>query len=408
MFGSEQSNWDVAVLGSGPAGLAIAHACSIRELRVVVVASEPVAPWANSYGCWEGGARGLGLEGCIQSKFERPVVTSGDGRSHELKAAYLRLDTVRLQRALTERCRTSAVHLQKGSVSRLEHSSSHTTAFIDTGAVVKARLVIDATGARSTLSQRSRTAPTGYQTAYGVWLRVAPNQVPAHMTLMDWRPVSAPAQLPSFLYAIPESSDRLFLQETCLATQEPVAFEILEQRLRERLAQLGLEGAEQTGIERCLIPMGSGLPLPGQEVLPFGAAAGLIHPATGYQLTRSLRAAPLVADVIAATIRQSRRETIDQALGVLWSKQSRHAFAMYQMGLEVILSMNPAQLRVFMARFFLLPTPLWLSFMEGTLPARDIASAMWRVFMHSPTSLRLQLLQRGALSGSRALISAIA
>ena len=228
------------------------------------------------------------------------------------------------------------------------------------------------------------------------------------MTLMDWSPLELPHEPASFLYAIPEREGRLFVQETCLASRQPVPFSLLAQRLELRISRLQLNSTLRLGVEHCVIPMGSGLPLRAQQVLPFGAAAGFIHPATGYQLTRSLRAAPLIAAAIQASLPQGRQAAVDRALEVMWPTECRNQFALYQMGLEIILGMSPAQLRSFMTRFFRLPTPLWLGFMEGSLPTRDIASAMWRVFTHSPTSLRLQLLQHGALSGSRALISAIA
>ena len=38
------------------------------------------------------------------------------------------------------------------------------------------------------------------------------------------------------------------------------------------------------------IPMGGPLPAPDQTVVAFGAAAGYIHPATGYSIAGSLRA----------------------------------------------------------------------------------------------------------------------
>ena len=43
------------------------------------------------------------------------------------------------------------------------------------------------------------------------------------------------------------------------------------------------------------IPVGGPLPLGSQAVTAFGAAANLVHPATGYSITRSLREAPRLA-----------------------------------------------------------------------------------------------------------------
>ena len=52
------------------------------------------------------------------------------------------------------------------------------------------------------------------------------------------------------------------------------------------------------------IPVGGPLPVNDQSVTAFGAAASLIHPATGFSVSRSFREAPQVADEIQAVLKE--------------------------------------------------------------------------------------------------------
>lgn len=50
--------------------------------------------------------------------------------------------------------------------------------------------------------------------------------------------------------------------------------------------------------EYCLIPMGGVLPQHPQRVVALGGTAGMVHPSTGFMVSRMLGAAPTVADTI--------------------------------------------------------------------------------------------------------------
>src|SRR5690606_15824498 len=100
----------------------------------------------------------------------------------------------------------------------------------------------------------------------------------------------------------------VFLEETSLVRRPAMSLAALRDRLNARLAamDIGLTGVVAT--ERCLIPMGTSLPLRSQPTIAFGAAAGMIHPASGYSLGRALRLAPAVAEAIAGGLAISPRE----------------------------------------------------------------------------------------------------
>lgn len=85
------------------------------------------------------------------------------------------------------------------------------------------------------------------------------------------------------------------------------------------------------------IPVGGPLPLPDQPVVAFGAAAGLVHPATGYSLTRSLREAPGMADAIAAALHEAPGSTAaNAAWEALWSQERRRQAAFHVFGMELL------------------------------------------------------------------------
>ena len=58
------------------------------------------------------------------------------------------------------------------------------------------------------------------------------------------------------------------------------------------------------------LKMGGGVPLRRQRHLAFGAAAGMVHPATGYLISRMLSTAPKFADAIAIGLESGMSDPI--------------------------------------------------------------------------------------------------
>ena len=73
------------------------------------------------------------------------------------------------------------------------------------------------------------------------------------------------------------------------------------------------------------IPVGGPLPLGCQPITAFGAAANLIHPATGYSVVRSLREAPELARAMAAILKKDApvAEMSAQVWAALWPQEKR-------------------------------------------------------------------------------------
>lgn len=96
-------------------------------------------------------------------------------------------------------------------------------------------------------------------------------------------------QLPTFLYAMPFSKTRIFLEETSLVARPAVGFEDLKGRLHARLNHLGITVKAVEEEEYCLIPMGGVLPKFPQRVLGIGGTGGMVHPSTGKLTARSAK-----------------------------------------------------------------------------------------------------------------------
>lgn len=62
--------------------------------------------------------------------------------------------------------------------------------------------------------------------------------------------------------------------------------------------------------ECCLIPMGGELPKHPQRTLGIGGTAGMVHPATGYMVSRMLGVAPTLADSITEQLSTPRDKAL--------------------------------------------------------------------------------------------------
>ena len=77
--------------------------------------------------------------------------------------------------------------------------------------------------------------------------------------------------------------------------------------------------------EWSFIPVGGPLPVAQQPITAFGAAANLVHPATGYSIARSLREAPAFAEEVATLLRKQQAvgDTAESVWDALWPQEKR-------------------------------------------------------------------------------------
>ena len=88
---------------------------------------------------------------------------------------------------------------------------------------------------------------------------------------------------------------------------------------------MAVQVTKVTEEEWSYIPVGGPLPVNCQPVTAFGAAANLIHPATGYSIVRSLREAPELGRAMASILKQDLPVPVTSARvwDALWPQEKR-------------------------------------------------------------------------------------
>jgi lycopene beta-cyclase len=197
---------------------------------------------------------------------------------------------------------------------------------------------------------------------------------------------------PSFLYAMDLGDGTFLVEETVLASRQPPTIEPLVGRLYARLAARGAHVLDVVAQEIVRIPLGAPVP-PNQRVVATGAAGGLIHPATGYSLAASLRAAPAIASATVAAL--DRRATADAvsaaAWAALWPVARRRVRALEAFGLSSMLRMGQGELAQFFDAFFELPIARRSSYLAGGSSLREMSATMRALYATSPPSVRRHL-----------------
>lgn len=399
---------EIGILGSGPAALAIASALSSRGASVTLVAPDPHSAWEPNYCLWSDEVP-LGME-CLAERFWPSVTVATSLGVRNLERPYVKLDGRALQVFFWDHLRAGSVRVEQGRALRLDHDALGTTIHLDAGPSQRVRLLIDASGGKSRFVERIHSRAPAFQIAYGLLLDAPGHQFdPQRTVLMDFRPARPEAMEPaSFLYALPLSEGRLFVEETSLARRPAVPLELLRVRLESRLASLGLERCLRIREERCAIPMGLGLPKSLQHVVPFGAAASMVHPSSGYLISHVLRKADPVAESILDSLESAGvSAALAAAADTLWPRAQRSVWEIYGLGLEAIVAMNSRETARFFDAFFQLPLADWSDFLSGTLAPSRLAGVMTRLFRSLPASTRWNLLRTSLSTGAAPLARSV-
>jgi len=222
------------------------------------------------------------------------------------------------------------------------------------------------------------------------------------MSLMDWRtPVHGNEieRVPSFLYAMDLGGGRVFVEETSLAARPGVPVDALRARLAGRLESGGTAPVRVLGEERVRFPMGGPLPLRDPPVVGFGAAAGMVHPATGYSVGTALRRAPAVATALASSFGNAGATTASVARAgwsAVWPDDLVRQRALHSYGLETMLRMDRSTLQSFFATFFSLPRQRWVGYLSGAPSAGALGATMLELFRRAEAPVRRRLVAEAA------------
>lgn len=347
---------DVLIAGAGPSGWALAAHCSRLGLETAIVAPNPLRPWQATYGLWGDELAALPPD---VTAAEPAVIRAFTTKPHVVARRYAILNNERLLGALTKN-----VTVHTGRVVDITPGSVHLT----DGRTLNARTVVNAMGSRG---------GTAEQTAYGIVVPqevAAPIVAPGEAVFMDWR-----SNHNTFLYAMPLGGGRVLLEETSLARRPAADYRTLKRALAERLQPYGIS-VEATETERVRFPLD--IPRPGRNpVLPFGAAAGFVHPAAGYSVGEAFRLAPRIAAAIAAG---------EDPWRTLWPSRARMVHFLRHCGLETLLSLSAAETRQFFQLFFDLPPDAQRGYLSGREDPGATAAAMLRIFRKASGRLRLK------------------
>ncbi|MFI8565878.1 lycopene cyclase family protein [Rhodococcus sp. NPDC078407] len=364
---------DVAVVGLGPAGRAVAHRCAVAGLDVVAVDPHPARRWTPTYSAWADELPSWLPEKAVASIARKPAVWTD--RHRVIDRTYCVLDTPALQSALI----LDSVRVLAGTAVDVT-GSRVTTA---DGTVVDARHVVDARGTRD-------SRDLAQQTAYGIVVerqRAEPILEGSDAWFMDWRTDNGalPGEAPSFLYAVALDDDRILLEETCLVGRPALELAILRTRLHNRLARRNLETTGHEDVERVRFsvepPPRARADTGRRGPLLFGSRSNLMHPATGYSVAASLAAADHVVEGFRGGSRSSRSRPVH-----IWTVQK-----LRNLGLRTALSLEPDMVPQFFSSFFSLPVELQRSYLSGHDDAVGTMTAMLKMFPTLPASARLAI-----------------
>ncbi|MBB1034666.1 lycopene cyclase [Dietzia sp. CQ4] len=355
--------YDVAVVGLGPAGRALASRCAAAGLSVLAIDPKPDAPWRQTLSLWADQLPPwLSVASCgvdvLAHSVHAPVHYSPDRAV--VDRAYSVLDNDALREALP-----------------LGAGVTVETTAVDDAALpaltARAHRVVDCRGAGGSANRGP------LQTAYGIVLDAedaAPALAGDPALFMDWRTDHDDDELgPSFLYAIPLGAGRVLVEETCLAglpAPDPVD---LAARLRSRLLRRGVARSAIDApleVERVRIPLlprggGSGAP----RIEAFGTAGGHGHAATGYSVASMLAAVPGAV----------------HALGTgfpIPAPRSPASTALHRIGLRVLLRADARTLRQLFGAFGRIDARRQRWFLDGASPSYQLALAMWDMWVIMP------------------------
>lgn len=376
---------DVLVVGGGPAGTALAGACERLGLRTGLLDPAPDRPWTATYGMWSPELPTALPDSVIAARAHGRAIALTE---HQLGWEYAVLDVPALQAHLADAL--SGVRIHTG---RAVGSPDRGVVALADGSTLEAAVVVDAGGWARPLDRSSSRRAAAAQTAYGVVLdaeAAAPLISPGEALFMDWRADHGETGWPTFLYVVPLGRGDVLVEETSLARRPGLSLPTLRRRLHTRLARHGIDPPKDVRVERVSFPVDHPRHR-GAGVLGFGAAAPLIHPATGFSLAASLALAPRVAEALAAQLPHGPGKALTAAHRTVWPVSAKAVHRLRRIGLESLLRMPPQDVPGFFEQFFALPERHRWTYLTGRDDVRGNIAAMNHLFGASNGRLRRHL-----------------
>lgn len=384
------------MVGGGPAGRAIAAACSDLGLRVTLIDPAPHQVWPDTYASWLDELPPRVRQAAPAAVTARMLVYGTAVR--EWPRPYSVLDNAALWKHLW---REDVVEVTGRAVA-VEHGAAGSTVRLRNGHVIDSTVVVDASGSSRVLSGGRPQRPPAQQTAVGLILDAtdAGPLCPADTgVFMDWHAAAdTRGGWPTFHSVTRVTPDRVLVTETSLVRRPGLPLALLRRRLRGRLSETGIAVPPDATEERVRFPVDDPIPDQGR-VVPFGTAAGHVHLAAGSSVAASLRLAPWIASALSAGLASGPAAAAKAAWSILWSPAALVGHGMWSRVLQGLLSLPPPSVPELFEVFFSLPpehrSALWGPGQEAV----PTAAAMSALFGTASWSLRGRLLLSGLSLG---------
>ncbi len=387
---------DVLVVGGGPAGRALAADCARLGLCTTLLDPAPDAPWRATYGSFAAELPG-GLPGHVIATRTRGHAIA-DAR-HDLGWEYAVLDVPVLRSELD--AGLAGVSIRRG---RAVGSPGPGVVALADGTVTRAAVVVDAGGSRRPLDGVRPRRAAAEQTAYGLIVgeaTAAPLLATGEAMFMDWRADHGEAGWPTFLYAVALGRGAVLLEETSLARRPGLPMPVLRRRLLARLARHGIAPPTDAVDERVHFAVDTPRHRT-RGVLGFGAAAPLVHPATGFSVAAALRLAPRVAAAIGTGLGTGPAAALAAACTAVWSTEARAVHRVRRIGLEALLRMPEREVSAFFEVFFRLPERHRWAYLTGRDDLAGTVGAMNALFASAGWVMRGRLVSPALRPPARA------
>jgi len=311
---------DILILGSGPAALCLASELAKQDLNIKGISTKsPNEKWENTYGIWASELEELGLESLLSHRWCETVSFFGNGNNKKGNIPtkhnydYGLINQEAFQNELLKKCK--GIEWLNETAKDIKQKNKLSEVICFSGLKINARLVIDASGHKSNFIKRPVQNEIAQQAEYGIVGKFSSPPVNKdQFVLMDYRNdhlnEEQRKEPPTFLYAMDMGNGKYFLEETSLGLVNPLTMENLKERLEKRLSYRNISITSMQHEELGLfLPMNMPIPDFKQQILGYGGAASMVHPASGYLIGNVLRRAPLVAKAVSEAIKNKNLST---------------------------------------------------------------------------------------------------
>jgi len=179
--------YDAAIVGTGPAAIAMADALALEGMTVAVVG--PIAgAWPNNYGVWMDEWSVLGLpDSCIESQYDTTRITISKGNSISIPRPYGKVSGPKTREFFLRRCAENGVEVLDELVTDIVHGDTENPSVFKTagGETIRCKVPVVAAGHYSPLVKYQSPGVEfmriegEYMTRdWGRLLQVPPNQRP--------------------------------------------------------------------------------------------------------------------------------------------------------------------------------------------------------------------------------------